>query len=289
MKPLKITFAAVTLLFVSEAKGQGLYFETNTSYNFSIGSQELGWNSESVSNHNYITGEHSNSGSSEQLRGTFGRGLALGLGVGYMFNPTLGFELKAEHQLSSSYTSKSTYSSTTVDFWGNSSDFNTSTNTVTGTMTKIIPSILLQGQGEKIKPYAQAGAIFGFGKIEGSSEEIYNSDIDKSKYVMNGGLAIGINGEVGINYKLSEKLSLNMGLTFSALSYAPAKGELIEYSENGVDMLAGPTVSDREVEFVDELSYNSNTINDPNKPDKSLKMWFPYSNAGLNIGIKFSL
>lgn len=289
MKPLKITFSALALLMITEAKSQGLYFESNTSYNFSLGSQSIGNNSSDVSSYNFIDGTNSYTHSSELVKGSFGKGFQAGLGIGYMFNNSIGFELKAEQQFTSSYTLKSTDVSNYTDFSGSTTDYYTYTETQSGSMLKLTPSIVFQIPGDKIRPYVQAGATFGLGKMNFGFKDESNGDVSEVNYVLNGGLAIGMNGEFGVNFKITEKLSFNTGLSFSALSYAPAKAEMIEYTENGVDMLPGTTVNDREVLFVNETSYNSNSQPDPNKPEEATKMFFPYSNLGLNIGIKFSL
>ena len=289
MKPLKITFYTLSLLFGSQVSAQGLYFETNSSFNLPLGSQEIGGNSTYNYEENMVDGTYFSSSSQEQIRGSFGQGVYLGLSMGYMITPTIGFELKAEQQLAYSVNSISRYSSTTVDPWsGNSSYVSSYEETVSGSMTRLTPSFVFQLPGTKFSPYAQFGAILGFGKIMGQYEDI-DTDVTQGTYIMNGGLALGMNGEFGLNIKFTEKLSLNTGLSFSALSYAPARGELIEYSENGVDMLPQMSVSEKEVEFTSEVSSNSNSSTNQNEPDQMLKMWFPFSAVGLNIGLKFSL
>lgn len=53
---------------------------------------------------------------------------------------------------------------------------------------------------------------------------------------------------------VTDKLSLNVALNGYNMSWAPKHGILTEYKSNGLDMLPFLTTSDKEFEFVDNLT-----------------------------------
>jgi hypothetical protein len=67
------------------------------------------------------------------------------------------------------------------------------------------------------------------------------------------------------------------------MSYAPTKGEVIEYIYNGEDRLSGLSTSDKETDFVDELSSGSSY--NSWEPRKELKQKYPFGSMEINVGI----
>ena len=77
-------------------------------------------------------------------------------------------------------------------------------------------------------------------------------------------------------------------LTMSNLSYSPDKGEITKATYNGRDVLGEIPTREKEIEYVNEYSFNSNTQEPESEPAKEPKFNLPFSSAGVGIGIKMS-
>jgi hypothetical protein len=71
------------------------------------------------------------------------------------------------------------------------------------------------------------------------------------------------------------------------MNYSPKKGEVTKYTKNGEDILSSLSKSEREIEYVDHLSGNSNDFN-PDETGKNLVLQFPFSSIGLSVGFRYS-
>ena len=135
--------------------------------------------------------------------------------------------------------------------------------------------------------------ILGFGAVtytdlneEYENNILENKVIEKWKY--NGGMAFGISSALGLMYHISDLISVYGELDLVGMSYAPIKGVMTEYTVNGADKLPNLTTDDKEIDFVDDITYDYNNPPSSAEPSKELKFYFPYSSIGLNIGVRFS-
>lgn len=277
MKKQLVLLSSICVLGAGNLFGQGLFLELNGGYGLSISSNEIAYNS-TVNN-----GATGSSGSDEVVRGSYGAGMNFGLNIGYMFNSNIGFGLNASMLIGQKFESTYTYSSP-----GYASS---STTTYQGKMTRITPNIILSVGEGKIKPYARLGIALGIGNTITIHDEYSNTDGDSEIFTFqyDQGLAFGTYGEFGLNIGFTDKLSLNVALNGYNMSWAPKHGILTEYKSNGLDMLPFLTTSDKEFEFVDNLTYNSGAVYNESQPSQNLKSYNPFSSLGLNIGIRYSL
>lgn len=213
---------------------------------------------------------------------SLGLGFDAGLNLGYMFNKNVGIELGASYLIGGKNKFKYTYSDGTEEVFYKAS------------MIRIIPAVVIAAGFETIDPYAKFGALIGFGSFKYESEGTYDDafrstmateEVYKVKY--KGGVAFGFYAALGANYNLSEKLALFAELNLESMSYAPTKGEITEYTIDGVDQLGSMDVKDKEWEFVKEINYDENIPD--TSPDKELKEKYPFSSIGLNLGVKIRL
>jgi hypothetical protein len=278
MKLLILAFFGVILsLFTpNRVLSQGIYLELNTGYSLPMASQEI----TAIASYN----ANDYSYTRESVSGSFGKGFNAAFKLGYFFNRNFGIEFHTDYHLSAKYVGDEEY-------YNNSSweQFSvTSKSNLQSTMSRMTPSLVFELPFKLFTPYARIGVIIGFASYSG--ETIFNSSDGNSleyKLKMNGGVSFGSSTEVGVKVGLTEKLSFTAGIKAIGLSSAPKKGELTSYKENGVDMMNTLSTSEREVEFVDNMSYSPQAI-DPNKPRNENKLYFPYSSIGLSIGLRYS-
>jgi len=191
-----------------------------------------------------------------------GKMLGFGLGVGYL-------------------------KSSEVQFLDNH-DYDTQyIHTKNASMIRFSPFVKLKVDKERVQYYTKFGYVLGaFGNVTSENSEIseiYNEFY--SRNVHNKGLAHGMMGGFGLNYKISDRLHLMGEVRMIAQSYAPTRGELVASTKNGEDRLPNLETVSIHVEFVDEHVVNwgpNNTTNDDN-PSQSTKIYYPFSSVGVNV------
>lgn len=206
---------------------------------------------------------------------TIGDGSNFGANFGYMFNKNLGLELGANYLLGS------TTNGSWTSYTGNNSNSETSAK-----MLQIKPTIVFRAGYEKINPYAKIGMVIGSGKITNNQNRTSGVDVFRETLELSGGTPIGFNGNLGVLYKLNNKISLFGELNLTSLEYAPKKGITTVSTKNGIDQLPLMTVREKEGEFVDSIT-ETGLPDNPNEPNKVIKIPFSLNNFGLNIGLQY--
>ncbi|WBV59249.1 outer membrane beta-barrel protein [Chryseobacterium camelliae] len=250
----------------------GFYVGINGGYNFPIttkGSPYFYANDETVQSGPNIV---------EVVPFSLGKGPSVGVDFGYMFTSNIGAELGIDYL----FGSKTTFTETDKDFPSYRAE-----QSISGKMLQFKPAVVFTAGAGNVKPYAKAGIVIGVaGKIT-SEYEVREPDANYSRdwyEEYNGGAAVGFHGALGIDYALNNQLSLFGEVTAIGLNYSPDKGEVTKAIENGEDYLNSLNVSDREIEFVDRTD---GTAQSDNQPRKELKFSAPFSNVGLNVGVKY--
>lgn len=274
----KVAIVMFISLFSVAAYSQ-FYINVGGGYNLGIANQSLLTNSESSGNILKI----------ENIKVSLGKGLNFGLNIGYMFNNNLGIELQCSYLLSDETfgEDKSNYT-----FFG-TNYYDYVKTSIKSNMFRINPSIIIAGGFEKLDPYAKFGVILGFGSIiyNGLMEEYENDQLqDRSieEWKLNGGMAFGISSAVGLMYHISDLISVYGELDLIGMSYAPTKGVMTKYTINGADQLPNLETIDKEIDFIDDITYDFDNPPSSAEPDKQLKEYMPFSSIGLNIGVRFS-
>jgi len=257
------------LFVTNNSIGQGAYVNLNLGYATCMSSGTMdGF-------YNYTSGQ--NSSTSEQIYFSLGKGVNFGGAFGYMFNEHIGAELGISYLLGTKTKAKDEYS-------GGTTDYSLSSN-----MLRFIPTMVIAAGTEGVNPYAKFGFVIGTGGVFMDLEDNDDGDVIESKMKLNGGVAFGINAALGAIFKLSDNISLFGELNTINMSYAPTKGEITEATYNGTDVLPDMTTSDKEVEFVDELTYNYNNPPPDSQPSQELKYKLPFGSFGINFGVIFYL
>jgi len=268
------TIALVMVLFTFNSFAQkSFYAKLDGGYN---------WGTTSAL---YSPGNRNSNGtitSYEKVDLAFGKGINVGGSIGFNINKYFSTELNISYFKGGSAEVKNSDVSS-------SSSSNYSSN-FSATMIRFIPSIVFTPGLEKINPYVRIGVIAGVStltiKQESSTTFMGSSDKTIQTRVMDGGMALGLQSAIGIDYKINDQFSVFGELNIINLSYTPKKSEVTESTLNGKDNLASLTTRQKKTEFVD--SYIEDSANsDPNTADKELAPNLPFSSVGLNIGVIF--
>ncbi|MDI6832577.1 MAG: outer membrane beta-barrel protein [Bacteroidales bacterium] len=283
MKKLNVVAKKVALLMFislfSIAAYSQFYINVGGGYNLGIATQSLLFNYEGT---NDIE-------KTENVKVSLGKGLNFGLNLGYMFNGNIGIDLQCSYLLGdeTSGESKDNFTYFNINYYDYEKE------SIKSQMFRVNPSIIIASGFDKLDPYAKFGVILGFGSItynrlyeEYENNQIQDKEVEKWK--MDGGMAFGISSALGLMYHISDLISVYGELNLVGMSYAPKKGVMTEYTINGADQLPELTTDDKEIDFVDDITYDYDNPPSSAEPSKELKFYFPYSSIGLNIGVRFS-
>jgi opacity protein-like surface antigen len=284
-------FLTLFLFFLLQVtiNGQGLYMRVNGGY--ALGTSQGNLLELSFINYTY----EDDTETSELIDLSLGKGLEAGAALGYSFNRFLSAEIGFSYLKSAEWTSEM------KDESGSPSDDQYSISSITqslnSNMISLAPTIQISAGAEKVNPYARFGLVLGKAKVM-QSREMYSryksefwdfDEIESSEMEMerNGGWALGFSGGLGLDFRLSQNFSFFSELRVLSLSYAPKKGEVTKYEENGINELKDLTVSEKEVEYVDKIVISND--DDPieeDEPSQDLKHYLPYNSLGLRLGLE---
>jgi opacity protein-like surface antigen len=206
-------------------------------------------------------GIESPGGVNKNVYGSFGKGLTLGLNTGYMVNDNAGLDLGIW------YVMGSTYEFTTFD-----TNVGNVTDLVSGKTIRIMPAIKVCTEKEK-KLYAKFGLILGIATELNDDETYYIASSGGSTPVFarqefRGGTSFGWMGTAGIEFSGNQNISVFIEVNFFHQNYFP--GMLTQYA---------PGLPAMTYRLVDEPN--------PAATDEKLKPSFPFSTAGITLGVKF--
>lgn len=232
--------------------------------------------------------------SSKPLSFSLGRGFNFNVTPGYMFNEFIGAELDINLLFGSkTLTDKST---TTGSGYSRT---NVSESRLQGGAF-LSPSIIITTGGEgKLKPYARFGVVVNLaGKVV--SDENYelkngsNTETTVSTQETKLSAGLGLVGGLGINYAMSDKISLYAEVTANSISAYNKSSEYTAYEEKENGTVTGK-LSDwktynKQTNYVKELTSASNgqEKTDLDKAADDLRSKLNLSSFGLRIGVKIA-
>ena len=257
----------VLVLGVQSTWGQQLYLSFDAGYGTPVGSQKQ------ILEHVTYT---ENGFNKENIDFSLGQGMQFGGSLGYMFNEKIGLEAEISYLVSQTVTARWTHE-----------DWN-STTALSARMLNFSPNIVVStGTDEDISLYAKFGAVIGRGKITSVENEVYRGDSIYIKKELSGGLAIGMNAGLGVNFLLSDQVSFFGEIYSRNMSYSPKRGEVTGMLWNGEEQHTdGLEICDREIIFVDEIAHTYEGERDNSQPTEALSQKYPFGNLGLKIGLR---
>ncbi len=261
-KIILITLIGV-ILITNISFSQGLFVKGNLGYGLAAGKEYINQNRTSGGGITTYEGVYT----------TYGKGLNFGGALGYMFSDHIGAELDVNYLLGSTITATEINGGGTEE-WKYSAS-----------MLKLMPTVIFAVGGNGIDPYTRFGIVIGMlGNVKSEFTDIGGGSIEVRKYKDSGGAALGFTGTIGLNFSLSEALSLFGEVNLTTLTYAPTKGKLTEYTIDGVDQLGSLTPNLKEIEFVDNYTIDGALPTVTSKPTQELKIYYPFSSIGIRIG-----
>jgi hypothetical protein len=257
-RKIAMTFIAITAMMVN-VKAQSIYINVDGGYNFE-------------SERDVITTTVKSS-SEENIYGSYGRGIGWGAGLGYMINEHVGGEVNFSMFFGPEY--RASYS----DASGASG-----TQTLKGSVMRLTPSIKITA-GDKMKPYCKFGLVIGLNpKLEGTASYKYAGGSGLISEHISGGAPLGFMGALGLDEKLTGKISFCAEINFVSLRWAPDKNEWsIEQTEAGVHLNESGTTT-----FVDKLNSPVPESSVFHVYKEQLKSYMPFGSFGFKAGLKFS-
>lgn len=274
MKKLILSVAMLSL--GTGAMAQGMYASFNLGYGF-------GTPGDMVGTVDVVDGGGNTT--STPTYGTLGGGFNIGLTPGYMISENFGIELGLNYLLGSTLTS---------------TDFTTpATSTTIKTKSnqfRVSPTLVIStGAGEGLSAYAKAGIVLPVaGSTTTNVEATFFGGTSSQEISSKGAFSAGFTGAIGVNFGLSDKLSIFGELSHVSLRIK-GKTQTIESSEvNGVNQLVGATTYMLETSYVGELnsssnnsSYNPNPVNQ-GAAKEELAGNSNFNALFINLGVKFN-
>jgi len=259
---------AVAISMISNVSFAQFYGNVNLGYGLGKSTMNIG----DFSNYTYLS---PTSFKDEQIYLSLGKGFNFGVTAGDMFNKNVGAEIGINYLLGGKCTAEDKYENGTGEY------------SLKAGMLRIIPAAKVSAGFEKINPYAKFGAVISFGTVKHEMKQTLGSITTTDIWCYKGGVAFGFMGALGVDYSINERIALFAELNTINQSYSPKKGELTEATYNGEDQLPDMTTSQKEIEFVDEVTtaYEGGDQSD-SEPTKVLKQKFPLGSVGINFGLE---
>jgi hypothetical protein len=240
---LLIIMLLVLFSFIgSSTFAQSVYVKLGGGYGLSLASQEI------------FDASTTPLTTFDQKYGSFGEGINFQAGLGYNINSNFALELAGAFILGKKF--DNAIGGTDTKYFGNT--------------IIIMPSVVVKAPMKDVTPYTKFGMVIGIPTL--NSETTTTGFTGTKKYKESGGVALGIQGAVGMNFKAGKHLGIFAEVFGIGMNYAPSKLENTEtYSELG---LLDPAVTYNE----------SGTYSATSQPTPRRSL----SSFGLNLGLTYT-
>jgi outer membrane protein W len=232
----------------------------------------------------------------KSLNGTVGAGVKVNVTGGYMFNPYIGAEMGISYF----------HGDKTMIGRLRSPQVISEENTYLRGFD-VAPGIILTPNFQKINPYARMGLIVpiaGDLTIETMARQKNGGEqgtdiLVEAKSEVKSKFSIGYFGAIGLNYPVSNNLSVFGEVEIKNLSIKSKSAEITKYSTTAItdgqsqlvpgQQLADLPVYEKQFNFSDD--YNQSTTTQPNQdaPRQIPTQFVNASGIGINVGIRFTL
>jgi hypothetical protein len=214
-----------------------------------------------------------------------GKAVGANLHLGYFLNDFLAIDLGVAYKIGLNTKVEASYDINPRL----KADQEVITNKYKGNMLQLVPGIVFSPNLDgKLRPYTRIGLIIAvMNSITAQIDDNYpNGGHFIGTWKDSGGIALGGALALGADYSLGESFSIFAELYYEALSYSPTKGEYKKAEIDGVDDLSNWTTSQKEWEYVKDVT---NFEQKDGEPYQYLKTSYPFNSLGLNIGVKIKL
>ncbi|HRO76338.1 MAG TPA: outer membrane beta-barrel protein [Crocinitomicaceae bacterium] len=300
----KITLVCAMVLASMGAKAQGFYLDFNAGYGFGMPGNVLG-----VKSHTDIV-EGVRYNTSSNLMGSIGNGLNLQLTPGYMITDNIGVELGINYFIGS----KTTMAESEVTLTEASSNldhaaFSSRKDVANSNQLRIAPAVLLStGASKQVSGYAKMGIIMPLmggttvntNALNGTiSNGVITQETVVAKTEVNGAPSFGFRGALGINYNITDNLSVFGEVFAMSLNVKQKSRKTVSYKLDGQEIVETLPKYSSSFDYVDEVTPESNNADaiitggwaedhDVAKPKQELFAKTSFSQMGFQFGIKYT-
>lgn len=231
-----------------------------------------------------IVVDSAGNGELSNIMTTLGGGATFGLDAGYMFNEHFGLSLG--FQFLNGSKQEALVNNTPAN------NINAEAYTRQGQVT--IGGIVSTGK-QPLSVYTKFGALLPITGVT-TLDLNFKSDIfgvdQTTKTENQGKFSLGFYGGLGVEYRLTDLISISGETVFNALTIKVMRAEIVEKVDNetGDDLLSTLEPANVVTEYLDELDQNSNNSSlnpdfDLDMPRNELSYTSNYSNVALRLGI----
>lgn len=219
------------------------------------------------------------------------KGVAPAIGIGYMFNKHVGFELGAVYTLGSDNVVNTTVMS-------GSNTAQKVKQIIHSKSLVLYPSLKLQtGVGlDGVQLYTRSSLVIPVAGYTSNKFEknvlLPSASVTNIEAKIHGNPTLGLGAALGIDIALTDKLSLWGEINGQSLKVWAKKSKITQYDVNGTSALGAMTVYQKETNFVKTLNSTSNNASynaSPNtaKPmDDMRSREANFDAAGIALGLK---
>lgn len=278
---------------------QGFYIDANLGYGFGMPGNVLGQNTHT----DIINGVQTKS--SKNLLGSIGQGFSAQITPGYMINENLGFELGINYFVGAKTVMGESTSSLTVDVYGIKEEpWSNRKDVAHSNQLRLSPAIVLStGTSKTFSGYAKLGIIMPvigstFVETDAVSAVMVAPGVMEKTPIevrteVKGMPSFGFRGAIGLNYKITDNLSVFGELYALSLNIRKKNQIMKSYKSNGVEGIDAMPKYNTDIEYVDELDKNSNNeelngTKDYNRPNEQLFEKTSFSQLGIQLGVKYT-
>lgn len=273
MKKLLLALLLVAGCF-GVASAQGLFIRVGGGYNIGIGQGYYGQNKTTT-----ITSSGSTT-KLENVYGSYGQGINLGLRVGYMFTENIGADLGLNYVLGSTFetiekeTTSISTSETTYETWANTFLIN--------------PCVVLSTSQEKmISAYTRFGIAIGMPSVNGTMKSNSTSPVGtftrEEEREASMAVGIGFTGALGVDIHFGEMFGVYGEVNLLSMTSKHNSIEITKSTLNEKDILSDLPAEQKKINYVDELEIKS----PGDEPKDQLRTGSnPFDALGINVGLK---
>lgn len=257
--------------------------------------------------------------STKAVYGSYGQGMNFTLGLGYMFNNYIGFDMGVSYIHSAKSKAHERHEILVevlpglYNYTGRYFDVDISTRAAE---LALMPSLVVRGAkpGWKVYPYGRLGItlpVYGglMHDVNINLQEGLDSDTNllntlvKDPYFLGketvvklkteGTVSIGFNGAIGVAYQPLPYMSVFLEMNGQYLVTRAKETKITQWDADGVSKLDERGKYRTEFVYTDELNKKSNNADfnenyDPDKPKDDFRPTGPFNYLGFNVGLVFT-
>lgn len=290
MKKLFYTIPMFLFCLVQSAQAQQFYIKAGIGY--SIPAMSETFLTESTETHPYSINSSNYDRKTSPVEGSYAAGLLYGAAAGYHISSTLGIEINFSFLNGKEYEGNSIFLIDEDDTYRA-----TIRETIKGKGLYIAPSLVYTFPTDnKLRPYVMGGPVFGkVTDLVGTytftpDTSSYDTPVSiKTKTTCHS--ALGASLGVGLQYALTDKISLYGEAVFNTLNFYFEKTTLTEYVVDGEDVADQMSTYWTTTVYTESTSIHNDSDYgeeiDQDEPYEEIRTKHSFSNIALRVGLAY--